>query len=455
MSDQVNPIIKKWFDEHSAETVQLALDIWNHPEPAHEEYYACEITAEFMKKNGFRVETFHCLDQTRKPNTVVATWGSGSPVIGILGEYDALPGLGQESVPYRAPIKGKCGHGCGHNLMNAACSSAAVALKEAIEVGGLKGTVKYFACPAEEGGDGKMHMAKAGVFDGLDCCFAWHPQPGTNLRIKEVILNSIIGMKVEFFGKDSHAAVAPEEGRSALDACEIMNVGVNYLREHMPATSRVHYIYTNGGERTNIVPNYASLAYTIRAVDLNSVRSLYERVKKCAEGAATMTETEFKITVESVGLAPAQIDDFNNFFYRSMQKLPKLSYTEDEIKFARELFRNVTGREPASDEEAIPSGIEAPTGIHKNVPNSTDVGWVARKVPTSRLMGLAMIGGTSMHSWACVACTGHSIGTKGACYVAMAIAQAAYDVACDPSVIPPWWEDLRAQTKDESEPVFD
>lgn len=452
---QMNATIKLWYDEHSDETAQLALDLWNHAEPGMEEYYSCHRTAEFMEQHGFQTETFHILGNDRKPNCVVATWGSGHPVIGILGELDALPGLGQKAVPYRSPIEGACGHGCGHNLMNAMGSSAAVAVKEALQAENLSGTIRYYACPAEELGGGKMYMYQKGVFEGLDCVLSWHPQPGTNLKVKEVILNSIISAKIEFFGQDAHAAVAPETGRSALDACELMNVGVNYLREHMDPTSRVHYVYLNGGDRPNIVPKYAALEYNIRATDVASVTELFERVKKCAEGAALMTETTCKITVESVGLPPVQIDDFNRFLYRSVEKLPPLIYTEEEKAFARELFRNHTGRNPINDEEAMPSQREAPSGVHKNVPNSTDVGWVARKVPTARLMGLTMIGGTYMHSWACVACTGHSIGIHGACYVSMAIAQAAYDIFRDPSQIPAWWEDLRQQTASDILPAFE
>ena len=455
MSDQMNPILKKWFEDHGDEVAKIGLDLWNHAEPGLEEYYGCRRTAEFMEQNGFQVETFHILGGDREPNCVVATWGSGKPVIGILGELDALPGLGQEAVPYRAPIKDACGHGCGHNLMNAMGSCAAIAIKEVLQVEGLSGTIKYYACPAEELGGGKMYMDRMGVFNDLDCVLGWHPQPGSSLKIKEVILNSIISAKFEFFGQDAHAAVAPETGRSALDACELMNVGVNYLREHMDGSSRVHYVYLNGGDRPNIVPNYAALEYNIRAVDVKSVTELFERVKKCAEGAALMTETSFKVTVESVGLPPVQIDDFNSFFYRSVEKLPPLVYTEEEKAFARELFKNHTGREAADDEEAMPSRREAPTGVHKNVPNSTDVGWVARKVPTARLMGLTMIGGTYMHSWACVACTGHSIGLHGATYVSMAVAQGAYDIFKDPSSIPAWWEDLRRQTADDVLPDID
>ncbi|MBS6951736.1 MAG: amidohydrolase [Enterocloster asparagiformis] len=451
MPDQMNPVIRTWYEDNKHDVADLALKVWANAESLHEEYYACEVTAEFMKKQGFSVETFHCLYPERRPNTVVATWGSGKPVIGFIGEYDGLPDHGQEAVPYRAPIEGKCGHGCGHNLMNASCASATAALKAAMEAEGLSGTIKYFACPAEEGGDGKMHMAKAGVFDGLDCCFSWHPQPGTNLRIKEVIMNTGISLKVEFFGKTAHASVAPQDGRSALDACELMNVGINYLREHIPSTSRVFYKYSAGGD--NVLPEYAAYEYFVRAADLNAATDLYQRVRKCAVGAATMTETKYKITVPSISLAPIQIDDFNNLLANAMMKLPKLTYTEDEIKFARELYRNISGCEPASDEVAIPSGFEAPTGIHTHVPNTTDVGWVARKIPTARLQGLAMIGGTSMHSWACVACTGHSIGVKGAVWSGMAQAQGGYDVLKNPSVIEAWWEELRRQTKDETEPV--
>ena len=449
MTGTMNEVLLKWFQENEAAVSELALSVWENAEPIFEEHHACEVTAKFMQKQGFQVETFHILGGNRQPDAVVATWGSGKPVIGFYGEYDGLPDHGQEAVPYRAPIEGKCGHGCGHNLINISGASAAAALKATMEAEGLSGTVKYMACPAEEGGNGKMHMARRGVFDDLDCCFGWHPQPGSNLKIKEVIMNTGVNMKVEFFGRRAHVSAAPQNGRSALDAIELTNVAINYMREHIPANCRIFYSYLAGA--TDPLPDYAAYTYCIRANDVTNANSLYHRLEKCIEGASKMTETTYKITVESVSYAPLQIDDFNALLGDALTKLPPLTYTESELAFARELFRNVTGREGKNDEEVIPSQVETPSFIHNHVPNTTDVGWLARKVPTARLMGLSMIGGTAMHSWACVACTGHSIGVKGGIWAGMAMAQGGYDVLHNTDRISGWWDDLRGQTADETD----
>lgn len=450
----MNEHIKNWYDAHAAEVEALAKQIWSRPEPAMAEFESCRAMAAFMRAQGFDVKTFHCQDPSKADNTVVATWGQGRPVIGIIGEYDALPGLGQDAVPYPSPIEGY-GHGCGHCLMSPSGGSAAAALKAAMEAEHLPGTVKFFACPAEEYGDGKMCMARDGVFDGLDCCMAWHPAP-RNLRIRENVQNSMAHVVVEFFGKAAHAAADPEHGRSALDACELMNVGVNYLREHMDTTSRIHYTYLSAGEKPNVVPAYASVFYYVRAKDMKSDLALLERVRKCAEGAAIMTETEYKFTVETMASGCVQISDFNRFFYESMRKIPALTYTEEEKKFADELFRHINDRAPAEGEETLFTGIDAPTHEHTNSPGSTDAGYLTHLVPTSRLQGWGMVAGTPGHSWGAVAAVGSSIGLKAAVYSGMAQAQCGYDILRDPSVIEGWKADLKRQTKDDDEvkPIF-
>lgn len=445
----MNEIIAKWYDEHQDEVMELSKKIWDASEVAMEEFESCRLTAEFLEKQGFKVTTYHCCDSSKKPNTVIAEWGSGKPVIGFIGEYDSLPGLGQKVSPYRDPTDGN-GQGCGHSLMAPSCGSAAAALKAAMEAEGLSGTVKFFACPAEETVEGKMHMVRDGAFDGLDCCLAWHPQ-GHGLKVREFIQNSLTNMKVEFFGTSAHAAVFPEKGRSALDACEIMNVGVNYLREHCEPTTRIHYSYISAGEKPNIVPAYAALHYFVRTKDLKSNYETFERVAKCAEGAAIMTETQHKITVNAMVSGCMQISDFNQFFYESAAKVPPLVYTEEDMAFARELFTNIHGREPAEGEEIISTQLIAPTHNHVNAPSSTDVGYVTRMTPTSRMVGLGMITNTPMHSWGSVAAAGHPIGLKSAVYAGKCQAQCGYDILKNPDVIKPWREDLDRQLKEEGE----
>ncbi len=450
----MNEVIKKWYDEYGQSVQDLAYDLWDNCEISMEEYHACEVTAAFMKKHGFSVETFNCKDRSMPANTVVATWGRGKPVIGFIGEYDGLPGLGQEVLPYRAPKQGP-GHGCGHNLMAPSCGSAAIALKAAMEAEGLQGTIKFFACPAEESVEGKMYMARDGVFDGLDCCLAWHPQP-RNLQIRELLQNSLCNLKIEFFGTSAHAAAYPERGRSALDACEIMNVGVNYMREHVESTTRIHYSYLAAGEKPNVVPDYAALHYFLRTKDLKSNFELLERIKKCAQGAALMTETEHKITIIAHTPGCIQLNGFNRFLYEAAAKIPPLTYTEEEMEFAKELVKNVHGRELEEGESVVFTEIQAPTGHPVHAPSSTDAGHVSRLTPTSRLYGWGMLKGVPSHSWGYVVTAGHSIGLKSAVYAGMAQAQCGYEIMKDPSVIEPWRADWEAQLAAEGnlKPLF-
>lgn len=443
----MNENIAKWYDQNSDEVIKLATEIWEYSETALEEYKSCKATAEFMEKHGFSVNSFNCCDSTKEPNTLVATWGEGNPVIGFIGEYDSLPDLGQKVSPYRDPVEGN-GQGCGHSLMAPSCGSAAIALKYAMEAEGLKGTIKFFGCPAEETIEGKMHMVREGVFEGLDCCMAWHPQ-GRPLQIRENIQNSLTNMKVEFFGTSAHAAAAPEHGRSALDACELMNIGVNYLREHTEPTTRIHYSYLSAGEKPNVVPRYAALHYFVRTKDLKYNKEVFERVSKCAQGAAIMTETDYKITVNAMVSGCMQISDFNQFFYESATKVPSLSYTDEEMEFARELFKNIHEREPKEDEEVISTRLIAPTHVHTNSPGSTDVGYVTRMTPTSRMVGLGMITDTPMHSWGAVSAVGHSIGFKAAVYAGKCQAQCGYDIVKNPEVIKKWRADLDNQLEKE------
>lgn len=450
----MNKAIAAWYEKHADEVKAFSKQLWELAETALEEYESCKLTAAFMEKHGFRVETFNCCDSTKPANTVVATWGEGKPVIGYIGEYDALPGLGQEVKPYPAPKAGG-GQGCGHSLMAPSCGSAAIALKAAMEAEGLPGTIKFFACPAEETVEGKMHMARDGVFDGLDCCMAWHPKYD-DLQVRENIQNSLCNFKVEFFGKSAHAASVPFDGRSALDACELMNVGINYLREHVDPTTRIHYSYLSAGEKPNIVPKYAAVHYFLRTKDLKYGYEVFERIKKIAQGAALMTETEHKITVNVMAAGCVQISAFNDFFYEAMKKVPTPAYTEEELAFATELFENVNGRKPDEGEAVIPTGIKKPTGKHVNAPVSTDAGCVTRLTPTSRLHGWGWVYGTPGHSWGIVASSGHELGLKAAVHAGMAQAQCGYDIAVDPSVIEPWRADLDAQLAKEGnvKPIF-
>jgi len=447
----MNEKIKKWYEMYSDEVITLAKEIWLNPEPLMEEYNSCSKTAEFLKKHDFDVMTYHCKYKNRKPNTVVATWGSGKPIIGIMGEYDALKGLGQDSVPYHSSRPG-FGHGCGHNLIAPACASASVAAKAAIEAEGLSGTIKFLGCPAEEGGWGKLYMVRDNIFEGIDCCMFWYPMP-CNIIPYESILQAISNMTFEFYGKPAHAAVSPEMGRSALDAAELMNVGVQYLREHITEDSRIHYSYLAAGDRSNIVPEYASLDYLVRSKDLKSNRKLVERVKKVAEGAAMMTETDVKITLNSMCPETFIVNSFNNFLYNSASKVSTIEYTPEEKEFAKTLYKNVMDKD--AFEDVLFTNLNKPTGIVNHVPGSTDAGYVTYIIPTSRLFGLGIIRDIPMHHWAVTATAGMGIGFKAALFAGKAIAQCAYDICKTPEVVKVWWKELHSKKNDSNfEPIW-
>ena len=448
----MNEQIRKWFEENGAETISLSKSIWENPELPMEEYEACRKTAEYMKEKGFEVKTYHCKNPEREPNTVVATWGSGRPVIGIIGEYDALPGLGQKAVAYRSEIPGP-GHGCGHCLTTPACCSAAVAIKERMISEKLSGTIKFMACPAEESGEGKIYMKQRGEFDDLDCCISWHPM-NYNLTTTEGALLALCNLDLEYTGKPAHAAAMPEMGRSALDAAELTNIGVQYLREHVTDDVRMHYIYTNGGAAANVVPEKASLHYILRARTLSSLKDVLERVKKVANGAAMMTETDVKCHLASISSETFIVHSFNRFCYESLKKIPGPVYSDKDKSFAAELYRNVMGKD--APEDVIPVGLDEPTGITQLVPASTDVGYLTHDVPTCRLFGWGMLKGVPVHHWGITAGVGTVIGQKAAIHGGMAVAQCVYDILKNPQEIMVWKKELHDLTDKEKDftPIY-
>lgn len=443
--------LQTWFEQHGSETIALCKTLWAAPELPMQEFAACRSTAAYMQANGFQVRTYHCKDPHSEPNTVIATFGSGSPVIGIIGEYDALPGLGQQAAAAHSPVPGP-GHGCGHCLTTPACCTAAVAVKTVMEAEKLPGTIKFMACPAEESGEGKVYMAQRGEFRDLDCCISWHPM-NYNLTTTEGSLLALCNMDLRYTGKAAHAAAMPELGRSALDAAELTNIGVQYLREHVTDDVRMHYVYTDGGDAANVVPDHAALHYILRARTLRSLKDVLDRVKKVARGAAMMTETDVKINVTSISSETFIVHSFNRFCYQSLEKVPHPVYTAEEYAFAEELYQNVMGS--SAPEDVIPTGIDAPTGKTLLVPASTDVGYLTHEVPTCRLFGWGMLRGVPVHHWGITAAAGMSIGQKSAVCAGMAVAQCLYDILRAPEEIETWKRELREVTAGVVfEPVF-
>lgn len=432
----MNNAIKEWFDKYSEETVALTYDLWSHPELGLKEYHACKSVAAFMRKQGFDVKEVAAEDYTNpdaKPNSVIATWGSSKPVIGILGELDALPGLGQEAVPYKSPIPGP-GHGCSHNLMGGGSVAAASALKYAMEKEGLKGTIKFVDCPAEEIGCGKVHLAKNGVFNDMEVCFSYHPDNSAFIFDASAFA-AVTDVTFEFTGIATHAAVKAYDGRSALDAAELMNVGMQFLREHVTDDCCYHYIYTDGGQAPNIVPEYAALNYFIRAKDEN-IDDLMCRVFLVAKGAAQMTETSVKWKVNSATHGFVPNNSLNHIVYEAATKIPPIEYADKDYQFAKTMIENFTHKDaPTEHEELIATTLVAPTGFAPYCKGSNDISDVSHIVPVTHVRGGGRGLGLPSHHWTVTASAAVGIGQKAMLFAYKFVAQAGYDYLKDPQLI--------------------
>ena len=410
---------------------QTADYIFCHPEVAEQEKESSRALAEFLLGEGFDVHWGTGGFDT----AFLAEWGEGKPVIGFLAEYDALPGLGQNVCSEYSPTGGP-GHGCGHNLLGTACAGAACALKDRMATEGLHGTIRVYGCPAEETVIGKIRMNEAGVFDDLSAAVTWHPFDRN--RVSYDIWQAQDIKNYRFYGTAAHASRHPEMGRSALDAAELMNVGVNYLREHVADDVRMHYTYTNTDGPANIVPPFASTNYFIRSSKWERTKDASERVDECARGAAIMTGTRVEIERVTCNKEMKVNRALAETFYEEMQKIPAPSYTEEELRFAAEIsdragFDNggvyFTGLEPL-EESPVPLSI------------GTDVSDVSHTVPTIMLSAAAMCKGTPLHHWAATAQAGMSIGEKGMGYAAECMAAGAYRLVKEPEILKRAWEEF-------------
>ncbi len=410
-------------DDHAEELTSLAKKIWDNPEMGWTEFKAVEWTAEVLRDNGFEVE----VGAYGMPTAIRAVWGSGKPVVGFAAEYDCLPGLSQDICSHKKPIvEGGIGHGCGHNLLGVGCLGACIGLKEALKEGGHEGTVIFYGCPAEEQLTGKGFMARAGAFKECDFTYAWHPN--TNNHSTMGVYTGVEGAIFEFSGRTSHAAGAPHLGRSALDAAQIMNIGTEFLREHVSDDVRMHYIYLDGGLAPNIVPDHASVKYFVRALSRKATIDAYERVVKCAEGAAHMTDTT--LTVRSLGgIYPTMQNSVLAEAVQAARKIvPLEDFTDEEKKFADEINRNF----PEYTEKTLPLDYEDETLLNYNVFGSTDYGDVEHICPGFMVLECTEASLAPGHSWAVTACVGSSIGMKGMIRVAKLMGIAAFDIMTHP-----------------------
>jgi len=406
---------------------KTALQIWDFAEVGYKETKSSALHVQNLKAAGFTVET----GVADIPTAFVATYGSGSPVIGILAEFDALPGLSQEANPTKKSIDGKnAGHGCGHHLFGTASVSAGIAIKKLIEEKKLTGTIKVFGCPAEEGGSGKVYMVRAGLFNNVDAVIHWHPDDVNGVTTTSALANK--SAKFRFYGISAHASAAPEQGRSALDAVEAMDHMVNMMREHIPQETRIHYIITNGGKAPNVVPDYAEVYYYVRHPKRGDVVDIFDRVVKAAEGAALGTGTTMKYEIIG-GTHDLLINKtLNEVMQSNLEKVGGITYTKEEIAFAEKLqptfFTKAPPIESANTIKPLSYQSEGNQG-------STDVGDVSYAKPTVGLRVATWVPGTPAHSWQAVAAGGTEIGTKGMLVASKTMALTAIDFMLKPSII--------------------
>jgi len=426
---------------------KLSDAIWEIPELGFQEFQSAKLQCQLLRELDFSVTE----NLGNIPTAFSGRFGSGKPVVGILGEFDALAGLSQKAGEDRQEpvVPDGPGHGCGHNLLGVGSIAASYAIKEYLKETGKSGTVIYYGCPAEEGGSGKAFMARDGVFDELDFAFGWHP--GTQNRVGHNSSNANYAVRYRFKGKSAHAAGAPHMGRSALDAVELMNVGVQFLREHVPSNVRIHYAITNsGGDAPNVVQANAEVFYMIRAPKISLVDQVYKRVNKIAQGAATMTETEVEIVFEKACSDLLIHQQLNDVLQANMEATPLYDLTQEELDFAQKM-RNATGatRNPGealakqfSPEIAawILQQPQVPMS-HYVVPRiyhvgcdmaSGDIGDVSYVCPTAEIYTATWAAGTNAHTWQATAQGKSSLAHKAMLFAGKVMAGAAIDLLNDP-----------------------
>ncbi|MEK9750336.1 MAG: amidohydrolase [Flavobacteriaceae bacterium] len=413
-------------EAHEQALIAISDSIWALAETAFEEHESARILADYAEAQGLQVER----GVAGIPTAFVATYGSGSPVISVLGEFDALPGISQKASPIKEPLnEGAAGHGCGHNLFGAASLGAAIAIKEQIEAGRLKGTVKFIGTPSEEKFFGKIWMVKEGIWDGVDVNVSWHPGPNTEADVQSTL--ALVDFKVEFFGQAAHASSDPWNGRSASDALELYTTGINYYREHIKPSVRIHYHIQDGGQVVNVVPDYSKLWVRVRDSKREGMKPVYDRVREMAEGAAIMANVDYKISLIS-GIYEVLVNrKGGELMQNNLELLGPITYTDEEEAFGKAI-QEATGKPQVGMDSAIHPLLptrENPGG------GSTDVGDVSWNVPNINLSVTVAPKDTPWHSWAVVACGGMSIGHKGMVHAAKAMGMTMVDLFQSPKAV--------------------
>lgn len=433
LKDQAIRDLQGKYDDYK----KVALQIWNYAEVGYKEVKSSALHQKTLNDNGFTVEA----GVADIPTAFVATYGSGKPVVGILAEFDALPGLAQNATPEKSAIEGQnAGHGCGHHLFGTASVATAIELKKLMTEGKLKGTIKLYGCPAEEGGSGKVYMVRAGLFNNVDVVIHWHPGNDNEVTMTSALANS--SAKFRFRGLSAHAAAAPERGRSALDGVESMDYMVNMMREHIPQETRIHYVITSGGKAPNVVPDFAEVYYYVRHPKRDQVKDIFERVVNAAKGAALGTGTS--VDYEIIGGTHDLLlnKTLGEVMQKDLEKVGGVNYTAEEIAFAKKIQASFTF--PAPD-LSVATTIK-PLNLSPDAGGgSTDVGDVSYVVPTVGMSAATWVPGVPAHSWQAVACGGTDIGIKGMMVAAKTMALTAIDLYTNQQLIDKATQEFKQQ----------
>ncbi len=425
--------VQIFLDARYSQTTEIAKMLWEYAEVGYQEDKSSELLQSTLAAEGFTIEA----GVAGIPTAFVASYGTDGPVIAILAEYDALPGITQDAVAARSPIEGKAaGHACGHNLFGAGSVGAAIAVKHWLEESGAPGTIRVYGTPAEEGGSGKVYMVREGLFDDVDIVLHWHAADENSAAARTTLANR--SAKFRFRGLSAHAANAPEKARSALDGVEALNYMANLMREHVPQQTRIHYVITSGGLAPNVVPDFAEVFYYVRHPDAATVKEIWTRLEGAARGAAEGTGTQVEWEIIH-GNHPLLVNEtLANMMDEKLRAVGGIEYTSDEQAFAEEIYATLTAPdfELGSEEDVQPFDVSLSYG-------STDVGDVSIAVPTVGLNIATWVPGTSAHTWQALAASGTSIGFKGASNAAKTLSLAAIELFEN--------EDLRKAAKAEHE----
>jgi aminobenzoyl-glutamate utilization protein B len=418
--------LRQFLAARASHDAEVAHSIWEYAEVGYQETKSTALLQQELKNAGFTVEA----GVAGIPTAFVATAGSGKPVIGILAEFDALPGINQDAVPERKPIEGKhAGHACGHHLFGTASVSAGIALADWLKRSGTKGTIRVYGTPAEEGGSGKVYMVRAGLFNDVDAVLHWHASDVNFAGIDRALANK--SAKFRFRGLSAHASGAPEKGRSALDGVEAMDMMANMMREHIPSDARMHYVITSGGSAPNVVPDFAEVYYYVRHIDSTVVESIFERLAKAGEGAALGTGTTMDYEVIGGTHNLLGNETLARVMNAKLNEVGGFTYTPEEQAFAEKIYATLISptEELGSEAQVQAFDFERP-GL-----GSTDVGDVSWTVPTVGLRTATWVPGTPAHSWQATAAGGMSIGHKGMNVASQTLALTGRELFTHPDIL--------------------